>query len=419
MEGMDIGERQLASYIFDAELSEGKMVFVSGPRQVGKTTFARHLLGRHDESLTYYNWDNPLVRKAYRDDPFFFLDDVRKSNKRMIVFDEIHKRKGWKDVLKGIHDSIERDIRLLVTGSARLDMFRQSGDSLVGRYVLFHMFPLSMSEAMQRPLEDLWLAVGKDWKNPLRSLEERLAGTARGREREEIFSHLLHFGGFPEPFVKGSERTLRRWKDEYLTLLLKEDMRDLTGIKMLDTAEHIIQLLPERVGSLLSINALAQDVGVSYPTAKNHLVQLKKLWLLFELLPWSRRINRSLRKGAKWYFTNWIYAMGEGAVFENMVASCLLRASFLWSELAYGRASLWYVRNFDGSEVDFLLALDGRPALLVEAKLGETAVSRSLMFFGGVLNVPRLQLVGKPGIFKKVDGETFLVSADRFLSVIP
>lgn len=416
---MRLIKRQLSSYIFDPELSSDKMVFVSGPRQVGKTTYAKQLLGTHDEKLTYYNWDNPLVRKNYRNDPFFFLDPAAKSNSNIVVFDEIHKRKEWKNILKGLYDTVEKDIRFLVTGSARLDMFRKSGDSLVGRYVLFHMFPLSLAEVMETPLDDLWLTSKRDWQKPWASLKEKLHVSPRSRQRAGLLEDLLKFSGFPEPLFKGSDRALRRWKDEYITLILKEDLRDLTNIKAIETMEHILSLLPERIGSLLSINAIAKDVGVSHPTVKNHLMQLKKLWLLFELRPWSRRINRSLKKGKKWYFSNWIYADGDAAIFENFVASSLMRASTIWSELAYGTASLFYVRNFDGSEVDFLLLLNNKPGLLIEAKLNDTSVSRPLRFFGDMLNIPKIQVVRKSGVYKIEDENTVVVSADRLLSVFP
>jgi predicted AAA+ superfamily ATPase len=412
-------ERQLARYLFDPELSEGKMVFVSGPRQVGKTTLAKQLLGPHDAGLTYYNWDNPLTRRRYPGDPSFFLEHLGRSQHRLIVFDEIHKRRQWKNMLKGIYDSVERDIRFLVTGSARLDMLRRSGDSLVGRHVLFHLFPLSLSEVMTKPLEALWLTSDRDWSDPFKALMERLEAAAGDRNREPLMDALLRFGGFPEPFLKASYRFVRRWKDEYVTQVLADDLRDLTSIRTVDTAERIMALLPGRVGSLLSLNALAEDVDVSQPTVKNHLMQLRKLCLLFEIRPWSQRINRAVRKGAKWYFTDWIHARSEAAVFENFIAACLYRACTVWTELAHGKASLWYLRNFDGSEVDFLIALNGKPALLLEAKLHDVRPARPLRFFSQRLRAPGIQLVRTPGIFKRHDDRTLTLSADRFLSEVP
>ena len=411
---MKIPARQIDQYLWDPELSARKMVFLSGPRQAGKTTYAKTLLSKRPG--VYLNWDNPAVRRAYTADPFFFLADRPGDADFLAVFDEVHKRPRWKDILKGIYDSVEPSVRILVTGSARLEWFRRSGDSLVGRYVHFHMMPLSIAEVQGTPLGDVWLGNTADKRAPFRTFERRLLDGKRGTRA--IYDHLFVFGGFPEPFARGSERFLRTWRRDYLSLLLREDLRDLTNIRTVDTVETLAELLPERIGSPLSVNGLAGDLEVSFPTVKNHLMQLERLWLLFSLRPYSHRLNRTLKKERKTYFLNWIYAAGEARQFENLVATALLRATLIWTDLGLADAELWYVRGFDGGEIDFLITLDGKPALLVEAKLNNTEIDRRTRTLAGRVGVPLIQVVHRGGILRQ-EQEATLVSADRFLAVLP
>jgi predicted AAA+ superfamily ATPase len=409
-------DRQIDAYLWDEELIARKMVFLSGPRQVGKTTYAQRLLASRQGA--YYNWDNPSVRRRYREDPLFFLGEISGPRESLIVFDEIHKRPKWKDILKGLYDSIDHDaVRLLVTGSARLEWFRRSGDSLVGRYAHFHMLPISLSELAGAPLKDAWLTLSADWKRPWASLQERLDHPV-SLHAKESYEQLYRFGGFPEPLSRGSERFARKWREDYLSLILREDLRDLSQIKATDTVENMVSLLPERVGSPLSIQSLAEDLESSHPTIKNYLTQLERLWLLFSIKPWSRRLNRTLRKERKTYFLNWTSVPEESKRFENFIAASLLKAAQVGTDLAHGRAELWYIRTFDKREIDFLLTLDDRPALLVEAKLSETDIGPSARRVAAQMGIPFVQVVQRQGIFSKQDN-SIIISANRFLAALP
>jgi predicted AAA+ superfamily ATPase len=181
---MEIASRQVDQYIWDPELAAGKMVFLSGPRQVGKTTYAKGLLARGAPGA-YVNWDNPAVRRSYGADPLFFLSRRPSDRDFLVVFDEIHKRPRWKDILKGIYDTVERSIRILVTGSARLEWFRRSGDSLIGRYAHFHMMPISVSEALGKSLSQLWLCPTSEPGKLFRSLSRMLADAGQSRDTYE------------------------------------------------------------------------------------------------------------------------------------------------------------------------------------------------------------------------------------------
>ncbi|OFZ82597.1 MAG: hypothetical protein A2583_07800 [Bdellovibrionales bacterium RIFOXYD1_FULL_53_11] len=410
-----VHKRQISQYVFEEEMTANKMIFIAGPRQVGKTTWIKKAV----DDYRYFNWDSPAVRRRYRNDPLFFMNAEPGSKAKYIIFDEIHKRAKWKDILKGCYDSTE-GVQYIVTGSARLDTFRKSGDSLVGRYFLFHLMPFSMSDLLSRKIQDLWLATAESWKNPVRHLFEMLDSNATAEERA-AYDGLFKFGGFPEPLFRGSERFLRRWQEEYLALLYTEDLRDLTNIRAIDTVEHLVSILPEKIAAPLSINVLAAEIETSFQSTKNYLKHLEKLWLVHPVMPWSKKISRSLKKEAKYYFLNWCYVpeRNTGARFENFVASNLLRAKLVLNDLAYGRVGLFYVRTLDKLEVDFLLTFDNQPGLFIECKNGDANISRSSLNMARRLGVPLVQLVNKTGIFRKVDKDCLVVSADRFLKVLP
>ena len=411
---MVLRDRQIDQYLWDEEIIARKMVFLSGPRQVGKTTYARGLIGDRF-SGSYHNWDHPAVRRSYMADPFFFLPSLPTTKPALVIFDEIHKRPQWKNILKGMFDTTDPAIRFLITGSARLEWFRKSGDSLVGRYSHFHMMPVSFSEMQGTDMANLWLSNEAEWKNPWGSLRERFMGN--GGEAASLFEALFQFGGFPEPLTRGSDRFLRKWKTDYLSLILREDLRDITNIKAIETVERLVELLPERIGSPLSVNALAPLLETTYPTIKNYLTQLEKLWVLFSIRPWSHRISRSLRKEKKSYFVNWVYASDEANRFENLIASALLKNCLSWEDRGLGKADLYYVKTQDGNETDFLIALEGHPALLIECKLSETDPSRFLRNLSQSLGIPFVQVVRRSGILK-IDKNFAVLSAPTFLSAL-
>ena len=260
-----------------------------------------------------------------------------------------------------------------------------------------------------------WLSAEREWKNPWRFLIERLTGDRS--ESVSLYQTLFQFSGFPEPLARGSKRFLRKWKSDYLSLILTEDLRDITNIKTIETVERLMDLLPERIGSPLSVNSLVPLLETTFPTIKNYLTQLEKLWVLFSIRPWSQQISRSFRKEKKYYFANWVYASDEANQFENMIASALLKNCLTWEDRGLGKTDLFYVRTHEGQEVDFLLSLEGKPALLVECKLNDTTPRHFLRNLSQSLGIPFIQVVHRPGI-RKIDRNHAVVSAPMFLSAI-
>ncbi len=314
-----------------------KMVFVAGPRQVGKTTLAKSLPGA---APGYLNWDVAEHRER-------ILRRELPAGK-LWVFDEIHRYRSWRGFLKGAFDGRPRGQRILVTGSARLDYYRYGGDSLQGRYHMLRLHPFSAAE----------LGVhGKD----------------------ELFQ-LLALGGFPEPFLSGSEVQARRWSREYRQLLVREEVASLERIVDLGNLELLVLRLPELVGSPLSINALREDLQVSHKAVANWLDILERLYALFRLSPFGAPRIRAVKKERKHYHMDWSVVPNEGPRFENLVASHLLKWVHYQQDVFGKDLDLRYFRDTDGREVDFVLVERKRPVLLVECKWADTEVDRGLRY---------------------------------------
>lgn len=312
------------------------MVFVAGPRQVGKTTLARSLPGA---DAGYLNWDIPEHRAR--------ILGGELPPAKLLVFDEIHKYRRWRGLLKGLHDA-RTGQRILVTGSARLDLYRRGGDSLQGRYHLLRLHPLSFRE------------VGADSAADLR--------------------RLLALGGFPEPFFGGSEVEARRWSREYRTRLVREDVADLERVQDLSALELLATRLPELVGSPLSINALREDLEISHKSAASWIAILERMYAIFRLAPLAGPRVRAVRKAQKHYQFDWSSVPEEPARFENLVASHLLKWVHFEQDTKGRDLELRYFRDVDGREVDFVVVDGRRPVLLVEARWGDDAVAPALRY---------------------------------------
>lgn len=413
--------RGVEGYAFDETLIGRHMVFLAGPRQVGKTRLARQWLEKRQCSLLYFNWDDIATRRAYLSDNRFFESPARSLGIRdpWIVFDEIHKRNRWRDILKGAYDLFGEEFRFLITGSARLDLFRRSGDSLVGRYNLFHMMPLSLGEVAHERRASCFLE--ETGYEKLCQIFEKEISRSLNPEIVESYESLLRYGPFPEPFLKQNDRFCRKWHQDYISLIVREDLRDISRVMELDKVENLLFLMPSRIMLPLSMPSLARELEVAHTTVKGWLEQLKRLYILFPVSPWTRKISRSLKKEKKWYFLDWYYAPDGAARLENMVATYLHRACFAMTDMGYGNYSLHYVRTLDKKEIDFLVVRDNCPILALEVKSSETILSRALKDrHGWSLETPTLgvQVVDQRGVLKKHDDCTWVVSIERLLRLL-
>ena len=387
------------------------MIFLAGPRQVGKTTLAQ-IISRSFKNNLYFSWDVVQHRTPLIEDPAFFEAVERKdSSIPLIVFDEIHKYKNWKNYLKGIYDQFHDKYQFLVSGSGRLDIYQKGGDSLAGRYFLFHLWPFTIAE------------LGKRNAKISEFLSDPLQISMRGKsELKKIWSRLSELSGFPEPYLSNRLTSYRRWSNVYSQQLIREDIRDLTGIKSVGYIETLYLLLPSKVGSPLSIPSLARDLQVSYNSIRSWLSVFERFFLVFSISSWTKRITRAIQKERKVYLWDTPLIRDPAARFENMVAMELWRAVTAWNDMGYGRFSLHFIKNKEQQEVDFLIVDKHEPFLLIEAKLSDTQPSSELKKFQRALNIPAVQLANEGDgyrLFSNQEQSILVAPAYQWLSRLP
>jgi predicted AAA+ superfamily ATPase len=343
--------RYLEGVVRDA-LDKKKMVLVGGPRQVGKTTFALGFLGKDadEQHPAYLNWDHPSVPPRLRKGEL-------PTGQPLILLDEIHKYARWRNLLKGIYDTEKSRRKILVTGSARLDYYRKGGDSLAGRYRYFRLHPFSLREV------------------------------SPSASRSDLET-LLKFGGFPEPYFARNEAVHRIWQRDRISRVVREDLRDLEQVREITLVEHLVDLLPSRVGSRLSVKSLCEDLQVDHKTAERWLTILENLYVCFRLAPYGAPRVRAVKKSQKLYLWDWSSVQEEGPRFENLVASQLLKYCH-WLEDTQGYSmELRFLRDTDKREVDFVVLRDRKPLFAVECKAGEKAVGQAIRYFAERTRIP-------------------------------
>ena len=394
-------------------LSRNKnMIFIAGPRQSGKTTLAFDISKSFSNNL-YFNWDNMEDKGRIIKKPYFFSELVRNDDSMpLVIFDEIHKYNEWKNYLKGVYDGFHDKYKFLVSGSGRLDIYHKGGDSLAGRYELFHLFPFTLNELSktENSLSDFI-------NNPF------LLNNGSGKISFGILEDLMKYSGFPEPFESKDIEVWRRWTNNYSRQLIREDIRDLSGLRTVELFETLFSLLPGKVGSPLSMNSLAEDLKVSHTTVKSWIDTLERFFMVFQIPPWTNKINRAIHKEKKLYLYNTPLVKEDGAKLENAVALELYRAVTNWNEAGKGFFSLHYIRNKEKQEVDFLIAESNNPKVLIEVKKSSQAPSESLKKIQKILNVPAVQLNGSSEVshvlYENNGCQIMSVAAHRWISSLP
>lgn len=336
---MEINRKQLNDILADLEK---KMVIVVGPRQVGKTWIAQKALEKFTKTL-YLNWDNPADRLIIKQNNF-------PENTELIIFDEIHKMRGWKNFIKGIYDTKPARTRLLITGSARLNAMKKVGDSMAGRYFVHHIFPLSLKELVGSPY----------------------AGD---------IDRLLERGGFPEPFLASEAKDVLRWQNQYLESNINMEVLDFAQARDLKAISEIIAILRTKIGSPVSFNNIALDIGISPVTVKRYIQILEDLHIVFSLRPYTKKITRSILKEPKIYFYDVSLAVEPAARLENLVAFSLLKHARYTKDTEGIALSLSYIRTKDGREVDFAITQNDSLKEIIEVKTSDTTPSKHLAYF--------------------------------------
>ena len=321
-----------------------KMVFVSGPRQSGKTTMAMQLLRQiHPEFPThrYMNWDAAEDRENIIRERF-------PADAGLLILDEIHKYSRWRQVIKGLYDKRKDELQILVTGSGRLDYYRHGGDSLQGRYHSYRLHPFSFCEIKH--------------------------------QSEISLTDLFKYGGFPEPLVDSSERESRRWSREYRSRVINDDLSTIEKVNDVSLLEHLVIRLPSLVGSPLSINSVRQDLQVSHQSISRWINMLENLFMIFRVFPFGAPKIRAVKKEAKHYHFDWTIVEEESYRFENMVACHLLKWCHFRQDYEGLDTELRYFRDIDRREVDFVIMENQKPIFFIECKLKSKDVSPSLRY---------------------------------------
>ena len=354
-----------------------KIVLLSGPRQVGKTTLSKQLTTSH----VYLNYDASSDRRIIHAQEW-------DRDTELVIFDELHKMKKWKSWIKGIYDTEGISPSLLVTGSARLDTYRKGGESLAGRFFYYRLHPLTVKEIC----------------------------STLGEKSETALDKLVKLGGFAEPYLKGSETFAKRFRRIHTDTIIREDLLDLERVRDVKSIEILIDLLRTRVGSATSYTALANDLQVSIHTVKHWLQILENLYIIFPVRPYHKNIARSLLKETKYYFYDTGAVEGDlGAKLENTVACALLRDLHLIEDTTGSRVALHYLKDKEKHEVDFLSVVDNRSLCMIEVKVSEENFSPSLFrFLRKLENAKPFQIVYRLKRKKSKD-EVRMLPAHEFL----
>ncbi len=336
--------RQLTSAI--QEDLQKKMVFIGGPRQVGKTTLAKSLTV--DEA--YLNWDFSADRQK-------ILKGEIPTTFKCLVLDEIHKYKNWRSLIKGYYDKYNNKFKIVVTGSARLDLFRKGGDSLLGRYHYYRLHPFTVDELLLLPQK--------------RTLED-----------------LLDYGGFPEPLLEKNERELKRWHNERIYRVVNDDVRDLQSVREISQMELLATILPGKVGSPLSYKSISEDLQVAPRTVEAWINILDNLYYTYRIAPYGPPKVRAVKKEKKIYMWDWSQIEDKGIRFENMVAGHLLKYCHFLEDYHGEKMELRFLRDTDKREIDFVVLKNKKPLFAVECKKGEKQLSPWIKYFAERTSIP-------------------------------
>lgn len=344
-----------------------QMAFLVGPRQVGKTTIALGMQKHFDQSI-YLNWDVVKDREKIISGQDFieniFPLHVLRDQKPLVIFDEIHKYKDWKNYLKGFYDIYKNYYHILVTGSARLDIYQSGGDSLMGRYFQYTVYPLTLGETIN-----------------LHEFEDDVFLKPPKSDDHNNLQNLLNFGGFPDPFLQKDNSYCAMWQNTRLKQLVFEDVQTIAQIHDIYLIEVLTEILKEQTGQLINKSSIGKKIKVTTQTVSRWIETLERFFYCFSIKPWHKNVTRSLIKEPKLYLWDWSLIKDEGMRYENMIAVSLMKFCKFFSEQGRANFELFYLRDIDKKEVDFLITKDRTPYMIVEAKFSQINLNKNIYHF--------------------------------------
>jgi len=348
-----------------------QMAFLVGPRQVGKTTIAKQIQSNFKESV-YLNFDIVKDREKILSGQSFieniFPTNVLREEQPLVIFDEIHKYSKWKNYIKGFYDVYKDYFKIIVTGSARLDVYQSGGDSLMGRYFHYHIHPLSVRELLSQDR-----TTDNDFCEPIEI-------------SDNDFQRLFKYGGFPDLYMNQSDQFSNLWQAARFKQLIYEDIRSIAKLQEIYSLEVLAEILKSQAGQMLNFSNIAKKIAVTSQTISRWVSILDRFYYCFTIRPWFKNVTRSLIKEPKIYLWDWSLVENEGAKIENFVALHLLKFANFCTDLGIGKFELFYLRDLDKHEVDFLITKNNNPYLMVESKASELHISKSLIDFAEKLN---------------------------------
>lgn len=316
------------------------VIVITGPRQTGKTTLARHLFSEFD----YYNLEDPLQRDIVESNPRDFILSGRKG----MIIDEIQR---FPDLFSYIQVCVDNDPerKFIITGSSDFALMERITQSLAGRAALFTLLPFAFGE-----------------------LEEYIQNSPT--------DEILFKGLYPSVITKGITPEL--YYSNYLATYVERDARQIASIENLDLFRLFIRVLAGRTATEFNANSLSAEIGVSAPTVRKWLGVLKTSYLVFTLPPYFANIEKRLTKTPKVYFYDTgllcrLLGIGEasqlsvhplrGAIFENLAVEQLVKEKYN-RKLLY---DLYFYRENSGREVD-ILKVEGNSMDAYEVKSSGT-----------------------------------------------
>ncbi|MGE3062133.1 MAG: ATP-binding protein [bacterium] len=399
-------KRNLYTNALNSIVDDKKILLVTGARQSGKTTIAKQFMDNFKNGI-YFNYDSD--RKYLLNNPRFYEEQNKVDDSPLlVVFDELHKYRSWKTYMKGNYDRNRDDFRYLVTGSGDLNISYKTKESLAGRFELIHVFPFTLNEFFNRCSYDEFFS------NPI-----GMPGSLGSRNSFDTMNGLLNISPFPEPFLKSSKQFYKRWSKSYFPQIINIDLKYSAVFHELDKLETLFDILSLKVCSGFSYSNVANDIEVSPPTVKQWMKLLESHFLTFSLAPYGK-FSRTIKKQRKVYLYDYGRIENESSKYENFVALELFR--FVKNANDFGESvNMFYVKDKDQREVDFIITYNGKPFLLIEAKENDED-TKNLKHFQTIFKIPAVLLVRKSGIHKLLtNGEhkITVISADKFLSTLP
>ncbi|MCH9633632.1 MAG: hypothetical protein S4CHLAM7_03630 [Chlamydiae bacterium] len=336
-------------------LKNTPVVFINGPRQVGKSTLVQTEMHRK-----YFTLDDLSVLDVLKQDPFAFLGEPN----ALYTVDEVQRLPDLFLTLKFLIDKERIPGKFILTGSANVMLLPKVADSLAGRMEIFHLYPLAVNEI-----------------NQTRSnfFEQMLASNPQFTPNATIdILHFILLGGYPEILQRKTDRR-SAWFESYITAILQRDIREISNIEQLSKVPQLLKLLAARVSSLLNMDEISRSLGIPTTTLKRYYTLLETLFLVNRLPAFSDNLGKRVVKSSKLYFYDsglLCYLLGLnreileedphlfGHIFENFVIQELLKMS-TWCK---DRVKLYYYRDQSKVEVDLIIEMNNRDLIAIEIK---------------------------------------------------